>query len=165
MYENFSSLSIFTVGLARHKKVRQLNKLMSDYSVDLLPGCGTRTDWHFVSSKEDRFCSLFGNGQPTRGVCASNTNDGMIKRDQWGGTCIMAAGRFSSFVTEVGSDASCLGRWAWLYVGGGGKTTGMIVAYQPCAPGRCTKMGETVWDQHRWYFKACREIRNPWAMF
>jgi hypothetical protein len=38
MYENFSSLSIFTIGLACHKKVRQLNKLMLDYSVDLLAG-------------------------------------------------------------------------------------------------------------------------------
>jgi hypothetical protein len=79
MYENFSSLSIFTLGRARHKKVRQLNKLMSDYSVDLLAGCRTRTDWCFVLSKEDRFCNLFGNGQPTSGVCASNTNDGKNK--------------------------------------------------------------------------------------
>ncbi len=99
MYENFSSLIIFTLSPARHKKVRQLNKLMSNYSMDLLAGCKTRTDWHFISSKEDRFCNLFGNGQPTRGVCASNTNNGKIKQDQWGGTCIMVAGRFSSFVT------------------------------------------------------------------
>jgi hypothetical protein len=123
MYENFSSLSIFTLGPARHKKVRQLNKLISDYSVDLLAGCKTRTDWHFVSSKEDRFCNLFGNGQPTRGVCAFNTNNGIIKWDQWGGTCITATGRFSSFVTEVRFDASGLGRWTWLYVGSSGKTT------------------------------------------
>jgi hypothetical protein len=165
MYENFSSLSIFTLGPTRHKKVRQLNKLMSDYSVDLLAGCKMRTDWRFVSSKEDRFCNLFGNGQPTRGVCASNTNYGKIKCDQWGGTCITAAGHFSSFVTEVGFDSSGLGRWIWLYVGGGGKTTRMIVAYQPCAPGRRTTRGKTVWDQHHWYFEACREIKNPWAMF
>jgi hypothetical protein len=78
MYENFSSLSIFTLGPACHKKVQQLKKLMSDYSVDLLAGCETRTDWRFVLSKKDRFCNLFGNGQPTRGVCASNTNDGGI---------------------------------------------------------------------------------------
>ncbi len=123
MYENFSCLSIFTLGPPCHKKVRQLNKLMLDYSMDLLAGCKTRMDWRFVSSKEDRFCNLFGNGQPTRIVCASNTNDGKIKWDKWGGTCIMAAGHFSSFVTEVGYDASGLGRWTWLYIGGGGKTT------------------------------------------
>jgi hypothetical protein len=123
MYENFSSLSIFIMGPTRHLKVQQLNKLMLDYSVDLLAGCKTRTDWHFVSSKEDRFCNLFGNRQPMRGVCASNTTNGKIKWDHWGGACITAADRFSSFVTEVKFDASGLGRWAWLHVGGGGKTT------------------------------------------
>ena len=38
MYENFSSLSIFTLSPVRHKKVWQLNKLMPDYSMDLLAG-------------------------------------------------------------------------------------------------------------------------------
>jgi hypothetical protein len=52
-----------------------------------------------------------------------------------------------------------------LYVGSGGKTTPMIMAYQPCAPGRHMTRGKTVWDQHRWYFEAPGEIRNPWAMF
>jgi hypothetical protein len=79
MYENFLSLSIFTLGPARHKKLRQLNNLMLDYSVDLLAGCKTRTDWCLVLSKKDRFCNLFGNWQPMRGVCAFNTNDGKIK--------------------------------------------------------------------------------------
>ncbi len=152
MNENFSSLSIFTLSPAHHKKVRQLNKLMWNYSVDLLAGCKTRIDWRFVSSKEERFCNLFGNGQPTRGVCASNTNNGKIKRDQWGGTCITATGPYSSFVTEVGFDASCLGRWTWLYVGGGGKTNRIIVANQLCTPGRHTTRGKRVSDQHRWYF-------------
>ncbi len=41
----------------------------------------------------------------------------------------------------------------------------MIGAYQPYTPGRITTRGETVWDQHRWYFEACGEIRNPQAMF
>jgi hypothetical protein len=41
----------------------------------------------------------------------------------------------------------------------------MIMAYQPCAPGRHTTRGKTVWDQHRWYYEARGEIRKPWAMF
>jgi hypothetical protein len=75
----------------------------------------------------------------------------------------MAAGRLSSFVTEDGFDASGLGRWTQLCVGGGGKTTRMIVAYQPCAPGRHTTRGKMVWDQHHQYFEAPGEIRNPRA--
>jgi hypothetical protein len=63
-----------------------------------------------VINEEDRFGNLFGNGQPTSSVCTSNTNDVKIKRDQWGGTCIMALGQFSSFVTEVEGNALGLGR-------------------------------------------------------
>jgi hypothetical protein len=100
-----------------------------------------------------------------QGVCDSNTNNGKIKQDQWGGTCITAASCLSSFVTEVGCDTSGLGRWTWLYVGGGGKTTQMIVAHQPCTLGRRTTKGETVWDQHHWCFEAPGEIRHPRAMF
>jgi hypothetical protein len=50
MYENFSSLSMFSVGSMHHKKIHQINKLMSEYGVVILAGCETRTDWHFVES-------------------------------------------------------------------------------------------------------------------
>jgi hypothetical protein len=85
---------------------------MLDYGVNVLMGCGIRTDWHFVTNEEDKFCNLFGNGQPTQGSHASNTNDHKIKRDQWGSTCITATGWFSSFVMEVGMDSSGLGHWS-----------------------------------------------------
>ena len=75
MHKNFSSLGLFTEGPAWHKKVRQLNKLMADYGVDVLASCETQADWQFVKKEEDRFCNLFGNGQPTHGSHAFNIND------------------------------------------------------------------------------------------
>jgi hypothetical protein len=66
MYKNFSSLSIFSDGPRKHKKIRQLNKLASDYGIDLLSGCETRTDWQFITNEESKFCNLFGDGHPTR---------------------------------------------------------------------------------------------------
>jgi hypothetical protein len=165
MFENFSSLCLFSVGPLQHKKIRQLNKLCRDYGVDLLAGCETRTDWRYVIREEDRFCNLLGDGQPTRGVCLSNVNDQKIKRDQWGSTCITAIGRFSSFVTETGSDSTGLGRWTWVYVGEGGKLTRVIMVYQPCGTKSRLTMGETVWDQHTRYFEARGEIRDPRTMF
>ena len=165
MYENFSSLGVFGEGPTKHRKIRQINKLIKDYGVDIMAGYETRTDWRFVTMEANKFENLFGNGLPTKGVCASNTNDGKIKRDQWGGTCIMAVGRLSSFVTEVGVDASGLGRWAWVYVGGCGKHTRIITAYKPCNSGRRETRGGTVWNQHARYFEARGEIRNPRAMF
>ena len=165
LYENLSSLALFTEGPLRHRKVRQLNKLMSEYGADLFAGCETRTDWRFVTQEDDRFCNLFGLGNAAKGIASSNVNDRQIRRDQWGGTCIAAVGRFSSFVKEVGSDSSGLGRWSWVRVGGGGKTTRMIIAYQPCGTRGRKTMGETVWDQHTRYFEARGEIRDPKTMF
>ena len=108
MYENFSSLSVFATGHRKLKKIRQINKLASDYGVDLITGCETRTDWRFVTDEESKFPNLFGNGQARCGSCAFNTQDGKLKRDQWGGTCISTIGRFSSFVMDVGYDSTSL---------------------------------------------------------
>jgi hypothetical protein len=77
---------------------------------------------------------------------------------------VTAMGRFSSFVTEVGINMAGLGHWAWVRVGGRGKSTRIITAYQPCDPKK-KAMGETVWDQHTRYFEARGEIRNPRVMF
>jgi hypothetical protein len=79
MYENFSSLSHFTKGPKKQVKILQLNKLMVDYSVDVLARCKTRIDWQFITDKDSRFPNLFGNSQPSQGVYAYNTNDIKIK--------------------------------------------------------------------------------------
>ncbi len=160
MYKNFSSLGLFVERPARHKKVGQLNKLMADYGIDVLAGCETWTDWQFIKKEDDRFCNLFDNGQPTPGSHTLNINDYNIKRDQWGGTGVTASGRFASFVTLQGAETTGLGRWSWIYVGGGGKLTRVIVAYQPCSPKNRRTMGETVWDQHLCYFKSRGESGN-----
>ena len=67
MYKNFLSLSLFATGTGQHKKIRQINKLMGDYGVDILAGCETCTDWWFATREEDKFHNLFGQGQWTRG--------------------------------------------------------------------------------------------------
>ncbi len=82
MFENFSSLGLFVEGVLRHKKIRRLNPLSRKYRVDLLVGCETSTDWRFIKREEDKFCNLFGDGKPTRGACAVNTNNGKIKHNQ-----------------------------------------------------------------------------------
>jgi hypothetical protein len=121
---------------------------MSDYGVDVLAGCKTKTDWHFVINEEDRFCKLFSNGQPAQGSHASNINDNKIKQDQWGGTCITAARQFSFFLTEVGTDLSGLGHWPWIYIGEGSNLTRINVAYQPCNKKKRKTMGKMMWNQH-----------------
>jgi hypothetical protein len=134
MYEKFSSLSLFAEGNTRHKKIRQINKLMQDYGVDILAGCKTRTDWQYVTSEEDKLHNLFCRGKRTQGVAAHDTNDGKIRRDQIGGTCMTRVGRLGSSVIDSGSDLTGLGRWCWIQIGGGGKNTRVVTAYQPMNP-------------------------------
>ncbi len=65
MYKNFSNLSIFADGPRKHKKIHQLNKLASDYGVDLLSGCETRTDWWFSRMKRAGMDNLLGDCVPS----------------------------------------------------------------------------------------------------
>jgi hypothetical protein len=115
-------------------------------------------------SKEDKFHNLFHRGQQTCGVAAHNINDRKIRRDQIGGTCMMAVGRLASPVIESGSNLMGLGQWCWIRIGGGGKNTHVVTAYQPTNPWRKTR-DETIWDQHLRYLKARGEICNPCDMF
>ncbi len=45
-------------------------------------------------------------------------------------------------------------------MGGGGKTTCVLVAYQPCQPHRNTG-NDTVWDEHLQYFEARGNTKSP----
>jgi hypothetical protein len=82
MYKNFSSLLLFVEGPKKRVKICQLNKLLTDFGIDVIVGCETRTDWCFVTKEESRFVNLLENGWPTRGSSAHNMNDPKIKRDQ-----------------------------------------------------------------------------------
>ena len=77
---------------------------------------------------------------------------------------MMTLGRLSGLVLDTGSDETDLGRWCWIKLGGGGKTTRIVTAYQPCDPGKDTA-GETVWDQHQRYFEARGDGRSPRTIF
>jgi hypothetical protein len=52
-----------------------------------------------------------------------------------------------------------------VYVGGGGKMTQIVTAYQPCDTKKQPTMGEMVWDQHTRYFEAQGGIQDFWTMF
>jgi hypothetical protein len=164
MYTNFSNLSLFIDGPKKHMKIRQLSKITSDYSVDVLAGCETRTDWHFVNEEASRFTNLFGDGQPTRGLFAHNTNNPKIKLDQWGGDLYYSIGMFLFLCYRIRS------RFFWtrvlvvaLHWRRGGKTQ-LIISYQPCNPGK-KMQGKTIWDQQLRYFESRGKIRNPRLMF
>ena len=77
---------------------------------------------------------------------------------------MMALGRLSSQVSEAKADESKLGRWCWMRVGGGGKTTVVCMAHQPCEPSDDTA-GQTSWDQQARHFEARGDGCSPRDIF
>ena len=80
----------------------------------------------------------------------------------------MTMGQMSAFVVDTGVDDSKLGRWSWSLMGAAGneekKMTRVVVAYQPCKPGKNTK-GTTVFEQQQRYFEARGDFCLPRTIF
>jgi hypothetical protein len=146
MFKKISSLCLFVQGKEKVRKICQINKLMKEYSVDVMSGCKTRVDWRFTKPRTDGFNSLFAQGQQRHGVCAHNINE-YVRWDQWGGICLVSVGWISTIIVATGIDMMGLGRRACIYMGGGGKAMRILVAYRPCQPHPNIR-SNTVWDQH-----------------
>ena len=150
MFENWNSLGIFT----HSWKMERLNHLVQDLQVDLIAGCETQCDWCRVPQQR-QFLQLLCPGTSTVGVAAHNVNE-MINREQMGGTALAAIGRLSNVVTETGCDGTGLGRWSWLKLGNGRRTTRVIYGYLPC------KLGKTLGDIQSG--NNTPDTSKPWAI-
>ena len=132
-FENFNSLSVFVKGKFRRAKIRRLRRLLKQYGADVLAGVETQTDWRCAEESE-KFDSLFGQGKERRSVVGYNKSEEKISRSQAGGAAMMAIGRVKVKVMDTGVDETDLGRWCWIKLGGGGKTTYVATVYVPCIP-------------------------------
>ena len=155
--ENFNSLGI----LSGNAKITAINNLCRDFKVDILCGCETQIDWRMVP-QERRFHNLVGTGSETRSVVAHNINE-RILQNQFGGCAMMAMGSVSPEIIGSGVDTTGLGRWCWMRIGTGKKTTRVVIIYQPSNSGRSA--GNTVKDQHSRYFRALGDARSPRTIF
>ena len=57
-----------------------------------------------------------------------------------------------------------LGRWCWQLVGKGGKSTRIVVAYQPCKSNKNLR-GFTTCEQHERYFQPREDFCSPRTIF
>ncbi len=99
-----------------------------------------------------------------RSVVAYNVNKHM-QRNQHGRCAMMAIGRFSSEVSETGVDPYKLGRWCWMKVRSGNKTTRIVMAYQPSGSKSSAFVETTVREQHEQYFEARGDLRPARTIF
>jgi hypothetical protein len=99
-----------------------------------------------------------------RSVVVYNVNKHM-QRNQHGGCAMTAIERFFSEVSETGVDPYKLGRWCWIKVGSGDKTTRIVMAYQPSGSNSSVSAGTTVREQHEQYFEAQGNLRPARMLF
>ncbi len=155
----FNSLGLFTKGT----KTNILNKLCRQFNTNVLEGCKTQADLR-QATKEQQFRNIIGIGMETWSIVAHNINEWM-QWNQPGGCAMMAMGRFSAEVMELGVDPSSLGHWCWLKVGSGNKKTRIVMAYQPSGSKSANSAGTTVREQHERYFEARGNLRSAHTIF
>eukprot|EP00956_Cyclotella_meneghiniana_P007718 scaffold10329_cov66-Cyclotella_meneghiniana.AAC.7 len=90
-------------------KVDKLNKdIIPSLEVDVFMFNELQRDWR-VTPKDEHLSQVLTPGVAKRGVIANNTTERSLGRDQPGGTGILALGRISDLVTEMGQDTTGLG--------------------------------------------------------
>ena len=81
---------------------------------------------------------------------------------------MMTLGQMSGYVLATGVDSTGLGRWSWILHGAGEgndlRKTRVVVAYQPCEPGKNSK-GKTTFEQHQQYFEQKGDFWSPRTIF
>ncbi len=126
MFENWNSLGVFT----HNWKLDCLNYMIKDFQVDLVAGCETQCNWNLVPPQR-QFLHLLCPGISTVGLASHNSTE-TINREQMGGTAVAAIGRIGDIISDKGTDHTGLGRWSWLRIGTGKKTTRLLCGYLPC---------------------------------
>ena len=161
MFENWNGQGLF----GHNWKVEKLNHLIKWHSIDVMAGCEAGTDWSFVE-EEKQLLHLLAPNTTRKGVCAHNATLGSrISREQVGGTAVAAIGRICDVVKETGKDPTGLGRYSWVKIGDGKRTTRVVSGYLPCKPDKKKSKGRTRYEMEERYFQAKDDWRDPREIF
>ena len=162
MFENWNSLGLYT----QDWKVDRINYLIKNLSIDVIAGCESQVDWSFVEESK-QFLNLFRyGGRAAKGAYSHNSDpDSRFGREQIGGTGIAALGRLCDNVTDSGVDPTGLGRYSWIKLGSGRRTTVVISGYLATKPDLKKSRGKTRWEQEQRYFVKRGDLRDPTQIF
>lgn len=145
-------------------KIDKLNKdVIPSLEVDVFLFNELQQDWRAVPT-EKRFIHQLQPGISRRGLFANNQTERSLGKDQPGGTGLVAMGRISDLVREIGCDNTQLGHWCWITIdGGAGVKTRIVSVYNP-VQSRNGK-GHTVWEQHQRFYQRNGDFLNPSEIF
>lgn len=162
LLENYNSLQYFSDAKER-SRIKTIGHTRCRLQADAIVGIEPQTDWTIAKQEEgDGYRDLFGLGEDRKSVCAHNATEQMAK-SQYGGTCMMAFGVFSSHIKSVNLEAdNCkdrrsLGSYCSLVTTGKlTKPARIVTYYRPNDESRhkAPKKGrQTVSTQHMREFK------------
>ena len=160
--ESYNNLQYFT-DKKKRTKIHTIDHTRKRLQGDLQAGVEPGTDWIIARQQGgDSFHDLFGMGEDKKSVCAHNSTEQAAK-SQYGGTCMMAFGVFSSHVEkpsldpDKGVDRRGLGSYCSLVTTGKtAKPVRIVTYYRPNDESRhrTPKKGrQTVFSQHIREFK------------
>ena len=135
--ENYNNLQYFTDAKER-SKINTIDHTRQRLQADVTAGMETGVDWTIARRLGgDAFHDLFGLGEDKKSVCAHNETK-QIAKSQYGGTCMMAFGVFSSYIKSPsldpnkGKDKRGLGSYCSLVTTGEhAKPVRIVTYYRP----------------------------------
>ena len=166
VFENYNSLALWK----NRDRVYELNKLLRKYDADCALGVEVQVQWDLArkADRDLRLDRLILPGKDKRVITSHNRHEA-YHRSQFGGTSIATFDRLSQFVLSSGVDPHGLGRWSWMRVGAGEKSTILVVAYLPCSTKSCEDSNhhrfQTVYNQHGRYFRSIGDNRCPRTIY
>jgi hypothetical protein len=169
IFENYNSLAPWK-GLSRYHR---LNSLIKQFDADFALGVELQVQWQECDPSL-RLEKHLTPGRPKRVQYGYNEHEN-FGRCQYGGTSVATIGKLAQFVKDAGNDPHHLGRWSWIKVSCGSVSTRVVSAYLPCnskAPSHSQattntkkKRRQTVYNQHRRYFRSIGDKRCPRTIF
>ena len=134
LLESYNCLQYFT-DKKKRTKIHTIDHTRKRLQGDLLAGVEPGTDWDIAKKQGgDNYHNLFGMGEDRKSVCAHNSTKQSAK-SQYGGTCMMAFGVFSSHIEkpsldpERGVDRRGLGSYCSLVTMGKTARPARVVTY------------------------------------
>ena len=98
--ENYNSLQYFT-DLKERSRINTIDHIRRELQPAVTAGTEPGADWTIAKRLGgDAYHDLFGLGEDKKSVCAHNETE-QIAKSQYGGTCMMAFGVFSSHIKRL----------------------------------------------------------------
>jgi hypothetical protein len=148
-----------------NEKIGKLLDIKEDLDIDCVMICKHRLNFKHKDNKNN-LKQMFQQEISCMASSAHNLHEAKYAgRAQEGGTGTICFGESTEFITKIGQDEECLGRWSWIRLSGtNGHATRIVTAYNPCK-NRNINSGTTYQQQRRHFIMKKKDLICPIILF